>query len=281
MVSGALRREWQRDHRVLRVRSEKDVESIEALVDSTWPDYAVYGHPPESAAYLVDWPKLYELWPDFQFGLVEPHSGTLIASGNSLPLAWHGTAEELPDQGWDWAMHTGRVQQAVGEPPNCLIPIAITVAREWRGLGVSRRCLEILKEIALDHGLTRMFAPVRPSRKSDHPQVPIEEYVQWKTIDGRMFDPWLRTHISHGGRVVQPCRQSMTFQAPLDDWKQWTGVKKLRNGPQDAPDLLSQLVVDVQRNVGLYVEPNVWVEHPLSGPTARKGISVRQVDMAS
>jgi hypothetical protein len=50
------------------------------------------------------WSRLTEIFPDYQFCLVEPASGTAVARGHSLPLAFDGPCAALPDDGLDWVL---------------------------------------------------------------------------------------------------------------------------------------------------------------------------------
>jgi hypothetical protein len=66
-----------------------------------WPEFMFH-----DAVSDKDWNTLYDVFPDFQFGLMENRTGRLVAMANSIPLAWHGTPRSLPEDGWDWAYRT-------------------------------------------------------------------------------------------------------------------------------------------------------------------------------
>ncbi|NBH04232.1 hypothetical protein GTY80_13370, partial [Amycolatopsis sp. SID8362] len=65
------------------------------------------------------------------------------------------------------------------------------------------------------------------------------------------------------GRVegVAPC--SATVQAPLGDWRRWTGLPFDRDGVVAVPGALAPMFVSVAQDFAVYVEPNVWVSHPV------------------
>jgi hypothetical protein len=91
----------------------------------------------------------------------------------------------------------------------------------------------------------------------------MERYVTWTVADGAPFDPWLRVHWRLGGRIVGLCPESMRIIAPVADWEGWTGMRLPDSGRYVVPDALVPIEIDRERNLGLYVEPNVWVHHDL------------------
>jgi hypothetical protein len=81
--------------------------------------------------------------------------------------------------------------------------------------------------------------------------------------DGLSEDPWLRTHVRAGGRLQGVAHRSTTVTAGLDRWRAWTGLPLTDDGLTAIPGALAPLVVSVPLDFGCYVEPNVWVDHPL------------------
>ena len=55
-----------------------------------WPAFMF--HDPVAAEH---YPAMYERCPEFQFYIIDD-AGSLLANGNSIPLAWDGTAANLP-----------------------------------------------------------------------------------------------------------------------------------------------------------------------------------------
>jgi hypothetical protein len=49
-------------------------------------------------------------------------------------------------------------------------------------------------------GNTDLIVPARPNKKSEYPDVPMEEYIARKGPQGLPFDPWLRVHTRLGGQ---------------------------------------------------------------------------------
>ena len=111
-------------------------------------------------------------------------------------------------------------------------------------------------------GFADLVAPVRPSRKAEHPEVPMAEYVKWLRDDGLPYDPWLRVHVRAGGRIVRVCPASMVIPGSLAQWREWTGLPFDRSGPVVVPGALCPVQVSVEHDSAVYVEPNVWIRHP-------------------
>src|SRR4029450_4987814 len=75
-----------------------------------------------------------------------------------------------------------------------------------------------LLDLAQAKKLDGVVVPVRPSAKVRHPWVSISEYLSWTDVKGRPYDPWLRSHLSVGGKIVGPCERSMVVHEPIALW---------------------------------------------------------------
>ncbi len=53
----------------------------------------------------------------------------------------------------------------------------------------------------------------------------------------------------------------MTVQAPLDQWRRWTGLPFDTDGPVAVEGGLAPVLVSTSQNLAVYVEANVWVSH--------------------
>jgi hypothetical protein len=123
--------------------------------------------------------------------------------------------------------------------------------------------LDALKACARKRGFAEIFAPVRPSQKHLRPRIPMCEYVNLARADGLPVDAWLRTHIGVGGSIVKIAPCSMTIVGTLAEWSQWTGTRFESSGESEVAGALVPVLVSVEQNFAVYVEPNVWVRHPL------------------
>jgi hypothetical protein len=215
---------------------------------ATFPEYMHHNAP--GGLY---WGRLYSDHPDFQVALVDGE--TLLAEAHAIPLPWDGTPDDLPS-GWDEGFVRGMTSE---RPATALMALAISVAPARQGERLSGRMIDSFKDGARAAGLAPVLAPVRPTLKERYPLVPIERYTAWRRPDGAHFDPWIRLHERVGGRILRPAPESMTMEAPAEDWARWTGLDLPEDGVYVFPGGLAPL--EVRGGVGRHVEPNVWMVH--------------------
>jgi hypothetical protein len=230
--------------------------SVQDLISSTWPDYFQHARPdPDDGR--VDWVGLYRRWPHLQLALLD--RDRVIASAHTAPLAWEGDPSALPEEGWDWAMRRSRDDLDAGRTPKTLCGLAVTIASDRQGEGLSRVMLRWMHTVARQNGMERLIVPVRPSHKFRHPHTTMTEYASWTREDGLPRDPWIRTHIRIGGQIIGSCDRAMRMIGTTAEWSQWLRMPLPDDGEQAHPDLLSPLILS--GGVGRYVEPNLWVLH--------------------
>jgi GNAT superfamily N-acetyltransferase len=169
--------------------------------------------------------------------------------------------DELPESGWDGIFRKVVDDYQAGRKPNMITAIEATVLPAYRGSGLSKRVIGEMRVIAKARGFKTLVAPVRPSMKSRYPTTPIERYVGWKSEEGLPLDPWLRTHARLGARIVKIAHESMRIPGKVADWEAWTGMRFPESGEYVVPGALVPVRIDRERDEGLYVEPNVWMEH--------------------
>lgn len=234
-----------------------------ALAAPVWPAF-IDG----DAAIIEHWDCLFDAGlARFQFlALRTGQDGEqVVATSNSIPFAWAdpGDAATLPDDGWDAVLARGVEASAGGVKANALSALSIVVAPELRGSVLAERLLLNMKACAGRNDLAALVAPVRPTRKSAYPLTSFQDYVGWTTDAGAPFDPWLRKHWQLGARIVKVAPRSMAVAAPLSRWTEWTGLRFPVSGQYHLPGGLAPLVADRLADTGLYLEPNVWMRHPL------------------
>jgi GNAT superfamily N-acetyltransferase len=195
------------------------------------------------------WPRLYEVYPDFQLWLLD---GTQTAGyACTLPVRWDGIPEP---RGVDWAMTNG-----VGGEPSDLCAIVAVVAPEYRGQGLSTALLRRMSGLARAHGLDCLIAPVRPTWKERYPLTPMERYVLWRREGGTHYDPWIRAHEGVGAEILDLAPRSLTITGTRSDWEEWTALQFPEDGDYVVPGAL--VPVRFENGSGIYVEPNVWMRH--------------------
>lgn len=234
------------------------VEAAEDLIGAGWPAF-MSADPVE----VELWHHLATLAPELQIIVVDRERDLPVAVGNSVPFEWDGDEGSLPEEGWDAALTAGVRTAAAGTATKAACALAITVDPAARGQGLSRTALKALRRAAAAQGCDDLVGPLRPTGKTDHPLMSMDEYVAWEDAPGRSHDPWLRVHRSIGATVAGVCPRSMTVPGTLEEWEAWTGLRFSRTGPHVVPDALVPVDIDLVGRTGRYVEPNVWVRHRL------------------
>jgi GNAT superfamily N-acetyltransferase len=242
----------------LAARPELTLPALELLA-AGWPEFM--RHDPTAERHQA---RLATELAGFQSLLVDREKDELAALGVSIPFAWDGTQAGLP-AGWDAVVEQGIGDLDEGRRPTALSALSVTVAPDRRGQGLSRLVVRGLKAAATRAGLGTLLAPVRPSGKSAYPLTPMERYVRWSRPDGAPFDPWLRTHWRLGGEVLGVCPASMEITAEVATWEAWTGLAFPETGPYVVPGALVPVAIDRERDLGRYLEPNVWLRHRCAG----------------
>ncbi len=239
------------------------VDQIQGLIDSVWPGFVTEAGIPKGYTLPFDWFGIYAHWPHLQFALIDPADGEIVAQGNALTLAWDGPAEELPDTGWNWAMHQARLDLAAGRTPTMVSALGVTVAPARRGQKLSYVALRAMKQLVLETGVKRFFVPVRPTWKARYPITSMAEFCTWQNAEGLPLDPWMRVHARLGARIVKPCNSSQPLAGTVAQWESWLDLPLPASGKYVGPGLLTTLHVDREADEAVCVEPNVWMEHPL------------------
>jgi GNAT superfamily N-acetyltransferase len=232
------------------------VEAISDLGASPWPEFLQHDE-----VCNAHWRFLYELAPDYQFGLLDDETGSLAAMGNCVPIRWDGDPGTLPDRGIDAVLEDGIACLRDGASPTAASALMIVVPPERRGQGISAKGIEAMAEVVARQGLPDLVAPVRPTEKDRYPLIPMERYIEWRRDDGRRFDAWIRTHERVGGEVVGPASAAMRVTGNVADWELWAGMAFPASGEYVVPGALVPVEIDRDRDTGDYVEPACWVRH--------------------
>lgn len=230
-------------------------DRIEAIHKNVWPEFNRHGD-----VLNRYWERLATDFASFQFALYDDDHDAVLAGANSIPCSWDGTVGGLPD-GIDAVMEQGCTLGERGGQADTLSALAIVVPPEQRHSGHSRRMIAAMGELAARHDLGGLIVPLRPVWKDRYPLTSIERYVTWCTDAGLPFDPWLRTHVRVGGRVLRPAPESLRITGTVAEWESWTEMRFPDDGRYVIPGGLALLTIDHQADVGSYWEPNVWVGH--------------------
>ncbi|WPB87185.1 hypothetical protein [Sediminicoccus rosea] len=227
-----------------------------------WPEFMMH----DPAADLRFNAAAFSRYLDFSFAILDPARPDRPV-GRSFAVPFHFTGE-LPDSGWDGVIRMAHADAVAGRAPNALSALEITLLPTHRGQGQSAAILRAMRRHAAARGLGHLFAPVRPTAKQHEPFLPMADYLARRTAEGFATDPWVRTHERIGGRVIKIAPTSMVIPGTLAEWRRWTGLPLGASGPVAIEGGLTPLHVSVEQDHAVYVEPNVWIEHPLEDPAA-------------
>lgn len=226
---------------------------------NTWPKFMLQD--PIAAVFYSQLPVTF---PEYQL-LALDEAGVIIGRVNSAPFAWMGSDDDLPERGWDAIIERAFTGHARGEQPTAASLLEARVVPMHQGKGLSTALLLAARRNVRRLGHSDLFAPVRPTGKSKEPRTPMLDYVRRTRDDGLPADGWLRVHARLGARIVEVCPLSMTIPGTLAQWREWTGVPLTCSGPCDIAGALIPVHVSVEHDHAVYVEPNVWMHHQLSG----------------
>ncbi|MCX5197770.1 N-acetyltransferase [Streptomyces sp. NBC_00249] len=230
-------------------------------MQDSWPEFSAH----DSLAWLL-YPRIVAEFPEYVW--IATDGDAVVARGFSLPFALH-TAERagaLPAQGWDAVLMWAFSDRRRGIRPDTVSAIEISIATGRQGEGLSGRMLAAMRESVRAAGFAELVAPVRPSGKPAEPDTPMSEYAYRTREDGLPYDPWLRVHVRAGAVIDSVAPLSMTINGSLAQWREWTGLPFDTRGPIRVPGALAPVHCEPEHGYAVYVEPNVWVRHPLGAP---------------
>lgn len=250
----------EKSYRIVTAREEDSLR--QANFDTArlvWPTFMLHDIMGDYFTDLFTIPELAE----YQFAFIDKKSDDVILMGNSIPLRFDGDWSELPDMGWDWGLEKGVQDIRAGIEPNMVMAIQVMIPPEGRGKGLSTYGVKAMRKIASEHGYSDLIAPVRPNMKSKYPLTPFENYISWTDGNGLPFDAWMRVHSRLGAKILKPAHHSMLIKGTLSEWEEWTGLKFPESGEYAIEGALNPITIDIEKDEGIYNEPNVWMHHRL------------------
>jgi GNAT superfamily N-acetyltransferase len=217
-----------------------------------WPEFIFHG---AAGKYLERVERYFA-----RFNVLALDEGAVVAGGWGVPLAWDGTIDDLPD-GYDGALARSVEGREAERVASTFVFMAAAVKRGHDRRGLAEQVLDELTRRAAEDGLERVLAPVRPTWKHRYPTFPMSDYATWTREDGLSIDPWIRTHQRMGATVLAPAARSMVIEGTVDDWERWADMPFPATGDYVVPDALGLVHIDRERDRGVYVEENLWVQH--------------------
>ena len=225
---------------------------IHGMVHSAYPEFINHDH-----IAKTNWASLYGDFLEYQLILQDKEK--IVAVGNSIPL-FVDDFTDFPSQGWDWALELGVRQHELKIKPNQLIGLSIAVNPDYAGQCISETILLKFKALAAQHNFEKVLIPIRPTLKHLYPLTEFAEYSNLKSKDGH-FDPWIRIHERIGGKRICVCHNSMRITGSVAEWENWTQLRFPISGEYHIGGGLVPLTIDLEQNIGRYVEPNIWYTH--------------------
>ena len=229
-------------------------QHINRLSDASWPTFLLHGD-------ITRWSLLFDRFPEYQLLMVDA-DGTLIAAGHTVPIPWNGKRADLPSSMEDILIRAeGADDQQMA--PDALCAMSAMVSADYRGQQLSSKLLREMRALTSRHALSALLAPVRPIWKSRYPLIPMARYVAWTREDGAAVDPWIRVHRRLGAEPLCVAPNTLTVEASIAEWEEWTGETVYGSGKYIIPGALRPVIMDCEKDVGRYEDPNYWMKHPV------------------
>lgn len=185
----------------------------------------------------------------------------VVMQVQAMGLHWDGSRADLPT-GWTDAVRRSVDEHHAHVAPNTLCGLSVTIAATHQGQGLGAEALQLMRDLAAHEQYQQLIVPVRPSQKADYPLIPMRDYLTWQRDDGLAYDNWLRVHQRCGADIADVAEKSLVVRGSVAEWEQWTGKPFPESGHYVVAGALCPVQIDCERDVGVYVEPNVWVVHP-------------------
>jgi GNAT superfamily N-acetyltransferase len=231
---------------------------VRGLTKEVWPEFML--HDPVANEL---WHELLDRFSEYQLALYDIVNRRVAGMANSFPLRWEEPLENLPEDGWDWAFREAVKNHREGTNPNVHCAIQIVLRSEYQGRGLSAPMVQAVRAVTKSKGLQTLIIPIRPSEKHKYPLTSLDDYITWKTPLGLPIDAWLKVHIRAGGKIIKVCHASKTIRGTRTEWEKWTGMKFPQSGQYVIDGALNPMKMEIEKDEGVYVEPNVWMVHEI------------------
>lgn len=187
----------------------RDAVQMEALFGSGWPAFISADRLAEK--YL---PEVRQRFARFELVVLDDEEP--VAAGWAVPIWWNGTREGLP-AGYGDSLR--RALEEEGEATT-LVVCAAQVHPERTGAGLAGTLLGAFRDLSATTGYDHVIVPLRPTMKPRYPLTPIDVYAAWTREDGLPLDPWLRTHVRMGARVLDVAPESQVMTGTVAQWEE-------------------------------------------------------------
>ncbi|MCK4662382.1 MAG: hypothetical protein KAT68_05925 [Bacteroidales bacterium] len=229
--------------------NEKLVDEINNIDKDAWPVFLT-----KDTIVKKHWKSLYTKYQEYQ--LLLKIEDEYVGVGNSVPIYWNEKIDGLPI-GFDEVLENVFKDN---RKRNTLCGLAAITSKNHLGKGISYKIIDEFKKLAKTKGFSNLILPVRPTLKSKYPTISMKNYIKWEK-NALPFDPWIRVHIKSGGKILKIANPSMTITGTIADWEKWTDMYFGESGQYIIPGALNPVTINLEKNTGKYIEPNVWILH--------------------
>ncbi|SEK28817.1 hypothetical protein SAMN04487910_0169 [Aquimarina amphilecti] len=203
------------------------------------------------------WSSLESYFPQTQIFLVNGNSD-LLGFMNTIPIFWDQKLSDLPNNGWDWLLKKGVEDFEDKMKPNVLGGLQIIVTKKYQGNGYSKLLISKGKQVVESLGLEKLIIPIRPILKHNHPKIRMKDYIDLKK-NNEIYDPWIRTHLESGAKIIKVCENSMNVRGDINFWEELLDKKIIQSGNYEIDGALNLVSIDVVDDSGEYREENIWI----------------------
>ena len=142
-----------------------------------------------------------------------------------------------------------------------MLGFQVVINPKHQGKGLAKDAVVEMKNLSRRLGLEGVLIALRPNGKEQFPLLSMEDYLKCTLDSGESFDPWLRIHQRLGAEVIRVCSKAYSVRGTIQDWKNWTDQTFPCSGEYVIEGGLNPLEISIEKDLGIYTEPNVWVIH--------------------
>ncbi len=230
------------------------LDEMNRVGGAAWPEFML--HDPVAIAH---WAEITDWFRQYQLMLVDQDE--ILAIVNTVPIEFTNDLTELPDNGVDWGVRTAISGYKNAKTPNLLLGVQVVIDSRHAGKGLSTAATREMLNLCIENGFQALVIPLRPSNKHEYPLIGMEQYLGWKNAQGWPLDNWLRVHVRMNATILGICSRSMVIPGTVQAWQEWTGQTFPGSGKYLVPGALNPIEIDIDNDIGVYTEPNVWIVH--------------------
>ena len=64
--------------------------------------------------------------------------------------------------------------------------------------------------------------------------------------------------------MIKVCHESKIIRGTRAEWEEWTNFKFPQSGQYIIPAALNPIEMNIEKDEGIYIEPNVWTAHAIA-----------------